>query len=187
MALASERVEHDGAPGGRNARIEVPHVGCKSAAFSQNLSIARRERKSPLVCVTRLREVEGAVRNHRQCEVGLRQIRREDKRLARIRLRLLKAFTRRRFGLGVLGDDGKGERSPDERERIVRIEADRFRVRSNRSGEVFAVAYRACCLCPAQIRIEGGRIARAAELDFGPRSPRSVTFKALATAVAISV
>ena len=32
MAPASERVEDEGAPGGRKARIEVPHVGCKLAA-----------------------------------------------------------------------------------------------------------------------------------------------------------
>jgi hypothetical protein len=49
MAVASERVEHDGAAEGRNARIEVPHEGCKSAAIAQNLGIARRERQGPLV------------------------------------------------------------------------------------------------------------------------------------------
>ena len=103
MAGASERVEHDGAAGGRNARIEVPHAGCKCAASSQDLGIARREREGALVRFTRLREVESSqFRNVRQCEVGLGQIRRERKRLARIRLRLVKAFTHRRCGRGLL-------------------------------------------------------------------------------------
>ena len=56
--LASERVEHDGAPGGRISRIEVPHPGSKLPRYSQNLGIARRERKRPLVGFTRVREVE---------------------------------------------------------------------------------------------------------------------------------
>ena len=99
--------------------------------------------------------------------MGLGQIRRERERLAGIRLRLVKAFTQRRFGRGLPGDSGKGDRSARERERIVRIQADRFRVRGNRGWEVFGVVSRAIRLGPAQIRIEGGRIARPAELDFG--------------------
>jgi hypothetical protein len=57
MALASERVEHDGAAGGRNAGIEEPHVGFKYAASSQYLRVARRQREGALVRLTRLREV----------------------------------------------------------------------------------------------------------------------------------
>jgi hypothetical protein len=59
----------------------------------------------------------------------LGQIRR--KRRPRIRLRLVNAFTRRRCGLGLSSDAGKGERSAGERERIVRIETNRFRVRAH--------------------------------------------------------
>ena len=83
MAFASQRVQHDGATRGRKARIEVPHVGCKSPAESQNLGIARRERQGALVGFTRLREVEGVVRNVRQCELRRGQIRRECERLGR--------------------------------------------------------------------------------------------------------
>jgi hypothetical protein len=68
MALASERVEHDGAAGGRNARIEVPHASCKKTAYPQNLGIARREREGALVGFTRLREIEGSIfRDIRTC------------------------------------------------------------------------------------------------------------------------
>jgi hypothetical protein len=74
--------------------------------------------------------------------VGLGEIRREAKRLARIRLRLVKAFTHRRWRRGVAGGARKGVRSAGERERIVRIEANRFGERGNRGGEVFGVANR---------------------------------------------
>src|ERR1700683_3370104 len=162
-----ERVKHTGAAGGRNARIKVPHEGCKSAAESQNLRIARRERQGPLVLVTRLREVEGSVfRNCRQCGVPLGQVRCEREHLARIRLRLVKAFTRRSWRLGLASDNGKGDRSAGERERIVRIEANRFCICGDRGGEVFGVVARAKRLGPAQIRIEGRRVTRPAELDF---------------------
>ena len=59
----------------------------------------------------------------------------------------------------------------------MRIQADRFRVRGNRGGEVFGVASRAIRLGPAQIRIEGGRIARPAELDFGRDIPEQRDFQ----------
>ena len=77
MAVASERVEHDGAARGRKASIDVPHVGCKESTYSQNLRIARRERESAFVRFARPREVEGSqFQNCRQGEVSLGQIRR---------------------------------------------------------------------------------------------------------------
>jgi hypothetical protein len=104
VGLARQGVEHDSAADGRKARIEVPHEGCKLAAITQNPGIARRKRKSALVLRTRLSEVESSqFQNGRRCEVGLGQIRREDKLLARIRLRLVIAFTRRRWGLILRG------------------------------------------------------------------------------------
>ena len=178
MAVAGEWVEHDCAADGRKARIEVPHEGCKLAAITQNPGIARRKRKSALVRRTRLREIESShFQNGRRCEVGLGQIRRKDKRLARIRLRLVIAFTRRRWGLGLRGGSGKDDRSPGEGERIVRIEANRFRVRGNRGWQVFGFVYRAIRLCRAQICIEGARILRAAELDFDRDIPEQRDFK----------
>ena len=51
------------------------------------------------------------------------------------------------------------------------------RVCSNRGWEVFAVALRAIRLCPAQIRIEGSRIARPAELNFGRDIAEQCDFK----------
>ena len=166
MAGASERVEHDGAARGRKARIEVPHENGKSAASLQNLGIARREPEGPFIGFARLPEVEGSnFRNDCQCQVGLSQIRREDKRLARICLRLVKA-SRTAVPVAASAASRKSERSARERERIVRIQADGFRVRSNRGGEIFAFMPRAICRCSAQIRIEGGRIARPAKLDF---------------------
>ena len=62
MTLASERVEHDRAAAGGNARIEVPHPGGKSAALSQNLRIARRDRQRPRVRFARLREAVTLIR-----------------------------------------------------------------------------------------------------------------------------
>ena len=49
----------------------------------------------------------------------------------------------------------------------MRIQADRFRVRGNRGGEVFGCRVSSARLGPAQIRIEGGGITRPAKLDFG--------------------
>jgi hypothetical protein len=44
--------------------------------------------------------------------VGLGQIRRESERLLRIRLRLGVAFMRRRYGLSLASEGGKGNRRP---------------------------------------------------------------------------
>ena len=188
MALASKRVEHDGAANGRNAHIEVPHEGGKSAARSQNLGIARRERKGPLVFFTRLREVEGSIfRKDRQCEVGLGEIRREDKRLARIRQRLVIACTHRRGGLGFAGDRGKGDRSGGKRERIVRIEADRFRVGGNRGGEVLVSRLELTAFAPRRYASKAAGLRVPPSSTLAAISPSSVTLRALATAVAISV
>ena len=120
----------DGAAGGCNTRIEVPHPGCKIAPIAQDPCIPRREREGALVLVVRLREVEGAVPNVRLCEVGLSQIRREGERLARIRLRLVHPFTHRRWCRGVPSDKGKGDRSAGERDRIVRIDSAQQRMQS---------------------------------------------------------
>ena len=152
---------------GRKASIDVPHVGCKESTYSQNLRIARRKRERAIVFLARLREVESSCFRHvRQCEVGLSQIRREVERLACIRLRLVKALTHLRRVHGLRGDCGKGARSACEGKRIARIQADRFRIRRNRGGCI-CVMSRAIRFGPAQIRIESGRIARPAELDFG--------------------
>jgi hypothetical protein len=156
--------------------------------LSQNFRIARRERKRPLVRVIRLREVEGSIfRNCRQREVGLGQIRCERERLARIRLRLVKAFTRRRCGLGLRGGAGKGDRSGCERERIVRIEADRFRVRGNRGGMSLESRLELTALAPRRYASKAAGLPVPPSSTLAATSPRSVTLRALATAVAISV
>jgi len=59
----------------------------------------------------------------------------------------------------------------------VRIQANRFGVCGNRDGEVFGFVSRADRLGPAQIRVEGGRIARPAELDFGRDIPKECHFQ----------
>ena len=110
--------------------------------FSQNLRIARRERRArSYSSFARVKSSAlSAIRT--QCEVGLGQIRRERDRLSRIRLCPVIVFMRRRYGHGLPCDVGKRDRSGGEGERIVRIEANRFRVRGNCALEVLGVAYR---------------------------------------------
>jgi hypothetical protein len=90
------------------------------------------------------------------------EVRSERNSLTSIRLGRRVALTDRRFGFGLPGDVAKGERSRSKRNRIVGIQANRFRVCRNRGQQVFSVPHRTGGLGPAQIGIEGGRVARAA-------------------------
>jgi hypothetical protein len=99
--------------------------------------------------------------------VCLREIRRNAERFPGIHLRFVKTFTRRRYALGLRGGLGKRLRSASKGKCIVGIQANRFRKGSNRYGEVLGIAIRVNHLGTAQISIEGGRVTRTAELDFG--------------------
>jgi hypothetical protein len=154
---------------GRKGRIEVPHVGRKCAANSQNLGIARRERQGAIVLLTRLREVEVSyLRNKRP------MLRWPVPDPARARApgahppAPYQSASRTAVGVIVPRQAERAIDRPANAERIVRIEANRFRKRGNRRfGRSLAFVCRAKRLAPAQIRIERGRIVRPAELDFG--------------------
>ena len=141
-----KRVERDSAVSGGDAGIEASHEGGKAAAIAQCQRIARCERQRALVLRAGVGQVEGtAIQKECQRQVGLGQLGGELDRLARIRLRPGKGFANALAGRELRGVLGKRARSACERQRIVRVQTDRFRIRGNLALEARCVSHRRRC------------------------------------------